>query len=127
MWETRGLLKQPLTDASVQPQRIFVEEKKKKKTKTTNSTTATNTYTQTQQKHSFPCFPKPDGRWYGTSKTQTQAFVYLALGVIWLCSPLQGNSNLPSKEMMNWSHTLGQALEELCLGVGHRTREDATG
>ena len=87
--------------------------KKKKTQKTNNNNTHTH---KNQQNHSFPCSPKPDGRWYGTNKTQIQAFVYLSLKVIWLCGPLQGNTNLPTKEMTDYSPSSGWQLEERFLG-----------
>lgn len=71
--------------------------------------------------------PKPDGRWYGTSKTQPQAFVYLALSVIWLCSLLLGNTNLPTKEASDVLESYLGAAFGGAVPKDHRTQEEGTG
>lgn len=56
MWEARGLLKQPLTDAGVQPRRIFMEEKRKK---TLKKQTAQQQHIHIHKPNKTTAFPAP--------------------------------------------------------------------
>lgn len=58
MWETRGLLKQSLTDAGVQPQRIFMEEKREKK-KTLKKQTPQQQHIHIHKPNKTTAFPVP--------------------------------------------------------------------
>lgn len=122
MRETRWLLTSPYC-CQCSTLENFHREKEKKKRKEKTQTNNNNNTHKTNKTTVFLAPPKPDGRWYGTNKTQIQTFVYLTSNVIWLCGPLQGNTNLPTKEMTDYSQTSGRQLQERFLG----TRKEGPG